>query len=126
MELTKANLLKKFGESVEVCAGSILAHVDGVKHEVATMNPATGEYKLTDVGSKVVYAEAEAAPVEPKKKAKKGLSPEPAPVEPTPIESLDLPGVEPAPAPEAGTLEEALADLDDLDLDGKAGSEADE
>jgi hypothetical protein len=95
MELTRANLLKKF-PNAEICAGSFVVKIDGVNTEVATMHQGTGEYSLTDAGSAIVYAEAEEAkvtvvtkPVKAGKAAKKGLAPAPAPVE-----SLPLPGVD--------------------------------
>jgi hypothetical protein len=91
MELTRANLLKKFPKA-EICAGSFVVKIDGVNTEVATMHQGTGEYSLTDAGSKLVYEDADApvkAPAKQAGKTKKGLAPEPAPVESLPLPGLD-------------------------------------
>lgn len=101
MELTQESLLKVFGESAEMCAGSIVAVVDGTKQEVATCDLHTGTYKLSKVGEVAVKAGAkeETTPAPTADKGNKNKKKE------TPIESLPLPGVD-------AEIAQALAGLD--------------
>jgi hypothetical protein len=124
MELTQANLLKKFGESAELCAGSISAVVDGKKVQVATMDVGSGEYSLTEAGSIVVYGQVLSAtaplaetPSTPSTKKRRGVTPAQAPTPPASIESPDLPDLEP--------VDPILTGLEGLD-EALAGIEADE
>lgn len=106
MELNQESLLKVFGESAEMCAGSILLVVDGVKQEVATANLHTGAYTLSKDGEEIVKASIEnsAAPAGVKNAKVGGKG-----VKNTPIETLPLPGVTPA---LDAAIEEALVGLD--------------
>lgn len=102
MELNQESLLVVFGETAELCAGSIVLVVDGVKQEVATANLHTGAYTLSKAGEALVKAHVEdTAPTS--KPATKGKG-----VKNTPIESLPLPGV---PALDA-EIEKALVGLE--------------
>lgn len=83
MQVTQESLQELLGPDAEMCAGSFLITVDGVKHEVATANLHTGAYTLSALGEELVRGKE--APATGNKGAKKaGVQP---------IDSLTLPGV---------------------------------
>lgn len=108
MELTQESLLKVFGESAEMCAGSIVAVVDGVKQEVASCDLHTGTYKLSKHGEAAVkgVAKEDVAPAQPTGISSKKKKNE------APVESLPLPGVDAEPLTAGDEVAKALAGLD--------------